>query len=165
MVSSLNKWRLSVEAVDTSGRYVQQTVLISFVGNYISFQPVTLPTTGQRTYSSSSSPSVQQVNGASSSGGINDLVGKYPGINSSQQPVQSSVTNGFNINSGSGSSFASMFIADSQATYNPARDSYKPTAFDIKKDAVLRRQSNANKAVANLISIMQGLTANSNSAK
>ena len=44
-----NKWRLKVEARDTAGLYVSQTIMISFIGYYVSFTPVTLPVTGTHT--------------------------------------------------------------------------------------------------------------------
>jgi chromosome segregation ATPase len=56
-------------------------------------------------------------------------------------------------------------ISSAQAPYNPARDAKTPTIDDIKRNAAFNRQLNANKAVANLISIIQQLTANVNAAK
>lgn len=56
-------------------------------------------------------------------------------------------------------------INSAQAPYNPARDAKQPTLDDVKRNAAFNRQLNANKAVANLISIIQQLTANVNAAK
>ncbi len=56
-------------------------------------------------------------------------------------------------------------IASAQAPYNPARDAKPVTVDDVKRNAAFNRQLNANKAVANLISIIQQLTANVNAAK
>ncbi len=47
----------------------------------------------------------------------------------------------------------------------PSRDAKTPTVDDIKRNAAFNRQLNANKAVGNLISIVQQLTANVNAAK
>lgn len=56
-------------------------------------------------------------------------------------------------------------IGSAQAPFNPARDTRPTTVDDIKRNAAFNRQLNANKAVANLISIIQQLTANVNAAK
>lgn len=56
-------------------------------------------------------------------------------------------------------------IANAQAPYVPSRDAKTPTIDDVKRNAAFNRQLNANKAVANLISIIQQLTANVNAAK
>ena len=47
----------------------------------------------------------------------------------------------------------------------PSRDAKAITVDDIKRNAAFNRQLNANKAVGNLISIIQQLTANVNAAK
>lgn len=52
-----------------------------------------------------------------------------------------------------------------QAPKNPARDQTPPTVEEVKRNAVFNRQLNANKAVANLVSIIQQLTANINAAR
>ena len=44
------------------------------------------------------------------------------------------------------------------------RDTRQVTVDDIKRTAIFNRQANANKAVANLIAIVQRLTANVNAA-
>lgn len=56
-------------------------------------------------------------------------------------------------------------IANSQAPYNPQRDRNPITPDDVKRNAAFNRQLNANKAVSNLVAIIQRLTANVNSAK
>jgi hypothetical protein len=56
-------------------------------------------------------------------------------------------------------------ISNAQATYVTSRDAKAPTIDDIKRNAAFNRQLNANKAVANLISIIQQLTANVNAAR
>ena len=53
-------------------------------------------------------------------------------------------------------------ISNFQYTVNSARDEYQATASDIQSQAIFQRQINANKAVANLLSIIQQLTANVN---
>lgn len=52
-----------------------------------------------------------------------------------------------------------------QAPKNPQRDQTPPSVEDVKRNAVFNRQLNANKAVANLVSIIQQLTANVNAAR
>lgn len=56
-------------------------------------------------------------------------------------------------------------IQNSQATYVESRDSKTVTVETVKQNAAFQRQLNANKAVANLIAIIQQLTANVNAAK
>ncbi len=56
-------------------------------------------------------------------------------------------------------------IANAQVAYNSARDAKPITIDDVKRNAAFNRQLNANKAVANLIAIIQQLTANVNAAK
>lgn len=56
-------------------------------------------------------------------------------------------------------------ISSAQAPYNPARDTRPVTVDEVKRNAAFNRQLNANKGVANLISIIQQLTANVNAAK
>ena len=56
-------------------------------------------------------------------------------------------------------------IQNSQATYVESRDSRTITVEEVKQNAAFQRQLNANKAVANLIAIIQQLTANVNAAK
>jgi uncharacterized phage infection (PIP) family protein YhgE len=56
-------------------------------------------------------------------------------------------------------------ISNAQAPYVPSRDAKAITVDDIKRNAAFNRQLNANKAVGNLISIIQQLTANVNAAK
>ena len=53
-------------------------------------------------------------------------------------------------------------ISNYQYTVNSSRDEYKATVTDIQSQAIFQRQINANKAVANLLSIIQQLTANVN---
>lgn len=52
-----------------------------------------------------------------------------------------------------------------QASYSTERDAQPVTVDDVKRNAVFNRQLNANKAVANLIAIIQQLTANVNAAR
>lgn len=52
-----------------------------------------------------------------------------------------------------------------QAPYDPQRDSTPLTVDTVKRNAVFNRQINANKAVANLVAIIQQLTANVNAAR
>lgn len=59
---------------------------------------------------------------------------------------------------------APTIIANAQAQYNAARDANQITVDDIKRRAIFNRQINANKAVANLVTIVQRLTANVNAA-
>lgn len=59
---------------------------------------------------------------------------------------------------------APVIIANAQAQYNAARDANTITVDDVKRTAVFNRQINANKAVANLITIVTRLTANVNAA-
>lgn len=56
-------------------------------------------------------------------------------------------------------------IRNIQATYSVPRDSQPISVNDIQRNSVFNRQLNANKAVANLISIIQQLTANVNAAR
>lgn len=56
-------------------------------------------------------------------------------------------------------------IANANAPYNPERDQRTITPDEVKRNAAFNRQLNANKAVANLIAIIQQLTANVNAAK
>lgn len=53
-------------------------------------------------------------------------------------------------------------IASAQAPFNPLRDSRPITIDEVKRNAAFNRQLNANKGVANLIAIIQQLTANVN---
>lgn len=64
-----------------------------------------------------------------------------------------------------GPNIISSIISNAQAPYNPARDAKQITVDEVKRNAAFNRQLNANKAVANLISIIQQLTANVNAAK
>lgn len=86
---------------------------------------------------------------------MNDIINQYPGLTGSS----------FGINYNSSSSITPTIIANSQAQYNPARDSRQITPEEIKKNAAILRQSNANKGVANLVAIIQRLTANVNAGK
>lgn len=52
-----------------------------------------------------------------------------------------------------------------QATYVTERDTNTITVNDVKRTAIFNRQLNANKAVANLVAIIQQLTANVNAAQ
>lgn len=56
-------------------------------------------------------------------------------------------------------------IRNIQATYSVPRDSNPISPNDVKRNSIFNRQLNANKAVANLISIIQQLTANVNAAR
>lgn len=56
-------------------------------------------------------------------------------------------------------------ISSAQAPFNPNRDTRPITVDEVKRNAAFNRQLNANKGVANLISIIQQLTANVNAAK
>lgn len=53
-------------------------------------------------------------------------------------------------------------ISNYQYTVNTSRDTYQATTSDIQSQAIFQRQIDANKAVANLLSIIQQLTANVN---
>lgn len=55
-----------------------------------------------------------------------------------------------------------MQISNYQYKVVPSRDTYQVTQLDIENQAVFTRQLNANKIVANLLSIIQSLTANLN---
>lgn len=59
---------------------------------------------------------------------------------------------------------APAIIATAQAPYVPSRDTNTITVDDVKRTAIFNRQITANKAVANLVSIVQRLTANVNAA-
>lgn len=56
-------------------------------------------------------------------------------------------------------------IQKAQATYSVERDGREVTADEVARNAAFHRQLNANKAVANLLAIIQQLTANVNAAK
>ena len=56
-------------------------------------------------------------------------------------------------------------IKNTRADYVPERDSRKISVDEVKRNAAFNRQINANKAVANLLAIIQQLTANVNAAK
>lgn len=55
-------------------------------------------------------------------------------------------------------------ISRIQAPYNPERDSTPLTVDQVKRNAIFNRQITANKAIANLVAIIQQLTANVNAA-
>ena len=94
-----------MEVSDTSGNYVQQNVLMSFIGYYVSFTPLTLPVRGVRQLipiNNSTPPLFNPTNIASIAAtaktpsttpsqnpsnieslkpnNLNDIVGDYPGI-------------------------------------------------------------------------------------
>ena len=56
-------------------------------------------------------------------------------------------------------------ISSAQAQYSQERDGRKITVDEVKRNAIFNRQITANKAVANLLAIIQQLTANVNAAK
>lgn len=56
-------------------------------------------------------------------------------------------------------------ISRAQAEYNVERDARKITVDEVKRNAIFNRQITANKAVANLLAIIQQLTANVNAAQ
>lgn len=58
-----------------------------------------------------------------------------------------------------------LLISRSQAEYDAERDGRKITIDEVKRNAIFNRQISANKAVANLLAIIQQLTANVNAAK
>ena len=51
-------------------------------------------------------------------------------------------------------------IANSQAEYDPKRDSRNISAYEVRKKAALQRQLNANKAISNLLEVIEKLTEN-----
>ncbi len=55
-----------------------------------------------------------------------------------------------------------MQISNYQYKVNPDRDTYKSSVLDIENQAVFLRQINANKAISNILSVIQTLTANVN---
>lgn len=52
-----SKWSVKLEVSDTSGNYIQQNVLLSFIGYYVSFTPITLPVRGVRELVTTNNPS------------------------------------------------------------------------------------------------------------
>jgi chromosome segregation ATPase len=56
-------------------------------------------------------------------------------------------------------------IQKAQATYSVEKDGREVTVDEVARNAAFHRQLNANKAVANLLAIIQQLTANVNAAK
>lgn len=62
-------------------------------------------------------------------------------------------------------SITPTLIQTTQATYSVERDAREITIDEVARNAAFNRQLTANKAVANLLAIIQQLTANVNSAK
>lgn len=58
-----------------------------------------------------------------------------------------------------------IIIANSQALYNSSRDARQITPYEIKRNAAILRQTNADKAIANLIFIITNLNKNIGDAK
>lgn len=119
-------------------------------------------TSSQRT-TSYSSPSASS---SSSSSQLSSLYNSYPGLPSNTNQI-SMPANLVSSPAGAPSipNPVPTIIANAQATYNVARDANKITVDDVKRTAIFNRQINANKAVANLITIIQRLTANVNAAR
>ena len=87
---------------------------------------------------------------------INDIIKQYPGLTGNTQ--------GFGLTYDN-SIITPKVIASAQAAYNPSRDAINVTQYQVKTNAAYQRQNNANKGVANLVSIVQKLTANVNAGK
>ena len=82
------------------------------------------------------------------------MINQYPGS------VLSSTlggNTGFNINYSSNSTIIPLVIANAQVKYDPARDGRPITQEQILNDAAYLRQSNAEKAVANLLAVIRNL--------
>lgn len=126
------------------------------------------------TYSSTSTSSsrtastysTNNLSSSSSSSQISSLYNSYPGLPSNTNAI-SFPANLVSSPAGAPSipNPGPTIIANAQATYNVARDANKITVDDVKRTAIFNRQINANKAVANLITIIQRLTANVNAAR
>ena len=82
------------------------------------------------------------------------MINQYPGSTGSSSPNSNT---GFSINYNSNSTIVPIIIANAQAKYDPARDARPITQQQITTDAAYIRQSNADKAVANLLSIIRDL--------
>ena len=48
-------------------------------------------------------------------------------------------------------------IANAQATYDPNRDARKITEYEVQRNAAFLRQENAQKSIANIVTIIQRL--------
>ena len=100
----------------------------------------------------------------STSSSVTSLYDSFPGLPANSAVPQATVS----IPSPSGAPSlpnpAPGIIANAQAPFNRARDTRQITVSDVKRTAIFNRQINANKAVANLIAIVQRLTANVNAA-
>lgn len=83
---------------------------------------------------------------------MSDLINRYPGI---KQEGYS-----FGFNPVASSVVTPIMIANSQALYNASRDARPISLFEVKRNAAILRQSNANKAIANLVFIIQNLNKN-----
>jgi len=100
---------------------------------------------------------------------LSNLYNNYPGLpsgsnitpqNGASYPVPASPSG-----NPSTPNIVPSVISNAQAPYNATRDQRTITPDEVKRNAAFNRQLNANKAVANLISIIQQLTANVNAAK
>ena len=77
--------------------------------------------------------------------------GRYPATSPSGEPETSNIV--------------PAVIRNIKAEYNAERDGREITIDEVKRNAAFNRQIAANKAVANLLAIIQQLTANVNAAK
>lgn len=117
--------------------------------------------TSRNVVSSSSS-----ITTSSSSSQISSLYNSYPGLPLNTNTL-GTPSNIYSSPAGLPSSPnpAPIIIANAQAAYNPTRDANTITIDEVKRTAIFNRQINANKAIANLVSIVQRLTANVNAAQ
>lgn len=100
---------------------------------------------------------------------VANLYNNYPGLPTGSSTIPSSggryPTPAAPTGNPSTPNIVPQVIANAQAPYNPQRDAKQITPDDVKRNAAFNRQLNANKAVNNLITIIQRLTANVNAAK
>lgn len=119
--------------------------------------------TSSSSASSSSSNSNNQNIAISRS--VSELYESYDGLPLGVSPAQPSVSYSSPAGSPRIPNPAPEIIRNAQAPFDYERDTNKITINDVKRRAIFNRQINANKQVANIISIVQKLTANVNAAK
>lgn len=133
----------------------------SRISNSNSSSSFTSTNTVQNTVSSTSTSSSTRR-----SSQIESLYNSYPGLPISTNTISIPTNIGSNpVGAPRTPNPGPQIIANAQATYVPSRDANTITIDQVKRNAIFNRQINANKAIANLITIITRLTANVNAAK
>lgn len=164
---------VGVRVTDDAGNTFQGNVKINVNGVNIAVSTGTVsgsaslaPAAGS-TASASSAPAAPAV--AAADPAVAALYASYPGLPSGSAPGLSGngryPTGPVPTGRAATPNIIPSVISTAQAAYVPARDAKPVTVDEVKRNAAFNRQLNANKAVANLIAIIQQLTANINTAK